>query len=70
MLRLLSMLRLIELVWLEDFTGERYLTVKRKSGTSEWCYIYPYTFVGHVILNGDGSCSGEYSYIKTWESWR
>ena len=69
MLRLLAKLRLIKLVWLNDFQGTKYLTVKRKSGLCDWCYVYPYTFVGHVILNGDGSCSGKSIYIETWESW-
>jgi hypothetical protein len=71
MLRILAFFRIIDLVWLEDHEGEVYLTIKRKSPfVGYWCRVYPISCVGHVILNDNGTCKGDSSYIKRWKNYR
>ena len=32
-----------------------------------WCYVYPFTAVGHVQLHEDGTTGGPSSYITKWK---
>lgn len=71
MLRILYYLGIVDLVWLESCSGIQYLTIKKKNPFGEyWCHVYPYTKIGHVILNEDGTCSGKSTYIERWVDYR
>ena len=67
MLRLLALLGIIEIVILLDKDGQEFWTYKRKRAIGGYqAFVYPFTRVGHVILNDDGTCSGRSCYIKSW----
>ena len=56
-----------QIVALKDMHGKIRFSIKKKDPFGVyWAYVYPMTKVGHVILNEDGTCSGESSYIKKW----
>ena len=70
-LRLLAMLRLIELVWLEDHQKNIYLTIKKRHPFGGyWCHVYPWSKIGSVQLKDDGTCYGESYYIKRWTPYK
>lgn len=64
--RLLNFLGLVTGVVLVDFQGKEYISIMQKGKFNNWCYVYHFTKVGHVILNLDGTTSGSSSYIKRW----
>lgn len=58
-----------EPVVLQDWQGETYYTiayVNAEFGT-KWARVYPFTAVGFVVLNDDGTTSSRSSsYIERW----
>lgn len=67
LIRLLNALGIIRGVWLLDFQGEEYLSIARQGHSGGlWAYVYPFTRIGHVVLNDDKTCSGCSSYITKW----
>lgn len=55
-------------VVLVDHQGVEYVTIRRKSkcGGPDWCYVYNFTRVGHVILHEGGETGGQSTYIEQW----
>lgn len=67
-LKLLQILGIVKLVWLKDHVNCVYLTILREDSFGvQWAYVHPFTRIGHVILNPDGTCGGKSIYIKRWE---
>jgi hypothetical protein len=67
LVRILHKLGLVKGIWLEDCEGEIYTTIKHKNPFGKkWAYVYPFTKIGCVKLNEDGTCTGKSSYIKRW----
>ena len=68
-LKLMSIFTGRKIVWLEDFQGGIHRTIEAKGNpfNNRWCYVYPLTRVGHVVLNDDGTTSGKSSYIERWK---
>lgn len=55
----------------QDHEGEQRLHRRHKSvfGEDGWCFVYDFTRVGHFLLNRDGTCSGQSSYIRKWKDY-
>jgi hypothetical protein len=67
MVWLLHKLGLVQGIWLQDHHGKTYRTWVRKTPfEKKWAPVYPFTGVGSVILNPDGTCSGSSIYIERW----
>ena len=66
LIRILHKLGIIDGILLEDFQYRTYISIKRKNKFGKWAYVYPFTKVGHVKLNEDGTCFGESFYIDKW----
>jgi hypothetical protein len=71
MLKILAMIFSWELVWLQSYSGEIYLSRARENPFGgKWCYVYDYYQIGHVNLLPDGKCSGSSCYIEKWKSYK
>lgn len=69
MIKLLNYLGLVKGCYLEDMWGEQYTTAYRITPSGKRAApVYFFTGVGHVILNDDGSCSGQSTYISKWKA--
>jgi len=66
MLKLISLLTGRKIVWLEDFEGETYRTLERKTPFGKRAYVYWFTRVGDIILNEDGTTGGSAIFVKKW----
>jgi len=67
---LLHKLHVVKLVWLEDFEGVSYLSIKRKHPFGgNWCYVYPIYKIGHVNLLDNGVTTGQSNDITKWKDY-
>jgi len=69
MRKLIAFLTGGEPVVLLDHQGEFYYSISYKHPFfegSRYAYVYWYTKIGHVVLDADGTTSGNSSYIKKW----
>lgn len=58
-------------IYLLDRWNDQYSTrINTDTNGVKWAYVYPFSKVGHVILNDDGTTSGECSYIQQWSTKR
>jgi hypothetical protein len=66
---LLTKLRIVKGVLLKDFDGEVRYNIARRDPFDGTMYasVYPFTGVGHVILNPDGTTGGNSIYIHNWK---
>lgn len=68
-LRLIAWLTNGEVVYLKDYVKKVHKSIAYKTPFGDiYCYVYPITHVGHVILlpNGKVDPNSQSSYIKAW----
>jgi len=68
-LKILAKFNLVELVYTKDFDGEIRLRIKRTS-PDFGDYVFGLTDGSVIILNDDGTCGGDRSYIKKWKPYK
>ena len=67
MLKIISLLTGRKIIYLQDFQGEIYRTIEKKTPFGKTAYVYWFTKTGQVILNENGTTSGRASYIEKWK---
>ena len=71
--KILHKLKIVKLVWLQDFDGQLYLTWITKTNPFDdqpACHVHPFFSVGYVVLKPDGTCSGLNETIHYIEKWK